>query len=280
MSAVPNLIGLTPAQAQTVLADNGFLLGTTSYSSEYVSVAPIGTIQSQSPIAGFVATGGYTADGTWTADSGVTADSGLANIPVDITVSQLVAEFNIDQTVIAQYANSNNVDAIVENLAQYFDPTTNLDQFYTMVWNMFTAVGFGLDIWGRILGVSRFLVLPENGTYFGWVNDGDLDYTGFGQAPFYNGAEDTTTFRLSDAAFLTLLIAKAFANICRTSITSLNQLLMILFGASGVVWVQDNQNMTMTVVFKFIPSDVQLAIVTQSGVFPHPTGVNVATSIP
>lgn len=256
---VPDLTGMTVAQATTTLASYGLMLGSIGTSSVYVSPSvSVGEIQGQFPIPGFQVEAGSS---------------------VDVTVTELVAQFDINETVIARYSNNVAMAALIEDLAEYFDPTINLQQFYAIVWDMFTGSGFGLDIWGRILGVTRYLTLPAGGAYFGFSNDGANDFTGFGQAPFYSGVVDTETYRLGDSDFLVLLIAKAFANVCRTVIPVLNQLLMLLFGSSGVVYVQDNLNMSMTVVFHFTPTAVQTAIVTQSGVFPHPTGVSVATSI-
>ena len=46
------------------------------------------------------------------------------------------------------------------------------------------------------------------------------------------------------------------------------------------VYVVDNLNMTMTYKFEFTPTPVQLAILTQSGVFPKPTGVSYTVQVP
>jgi hypothetical protein len=58
----------------------------------------------------------------------------------------------------------------------------------------------------------------------------------------------TQTYRLSDTDFRQLLFAKAFANICRTVIRVISQLLMMVFGSSGTCNVQDNGGMTMSYV--------------------------------
>lgn len=183
--------------------------------------------------------------------------------------------FDLEQTTLSQYANSPIIDQLTDNIEQYFDPTVNLQQFYDLVWNISTAENWGLDIWGRILGVSRYLTLPAVGQYFGFSNDGLKDYTGFGQAPFFSGATDTTSFRLPDDQYLLVLLAKALANICRCVAPVLNQLLRLLFSSSGPVWTQDNGNMTMSYVFSFVPTAVQEAMVTQLGILPRPAGVTV-----
>ena len=55
--------------------------------------------------------------------------------------------YNVESTVGSQYANSPQIDALIAFMVEWIDPTVNLQQFYTLVWNISTAVGFGLDIW-------------------------------------------------------------------------------------------------------------------------------------
>lgn len=181
-----------------------------------------------------------------------------------------------DPTLLGQYANSPIITGLMEAFQQWFDPTANLQSFYSYVWNINTAQGFGLDIWGSILGVTRYLQVPSSSQFFGF-NDGSnpADVAPFNQAPFYSGSGLTQVYALSDDAYRTLLLAKAFANICQTTIPMLNQLVMTLFGSYGQCYVTDGLNMTMTYVFGFAPTTVQKAIIQQSGVLPHPTGVAV-----
>jgi hypothetical protein len=183
--------------------------------------------------------------------------------------------FDTSQIKLSQYASSPKLMALVDNLSAYFDPTANLTNFYNMLWNIDTAVGVYQDIWGRILGVGRFLTLPAAGPYFGFSNDGVNDFTGFGQATFYGGPSSTTTFRLGDPVFRQVLLAKAFANICRCTAPVMNQLLRILFSDSGNAWVTDSGGMAMTYAFDFMPNPVQQAMVTQLGILPRPAGVVV-----
>lgn len=185
--------------------------------------------------------------------------------------------YNVNQTVISQYANSPTLTSIVGDANQWLDPTVNLQDFYNLIWNISTAQGFGLDIWGVILGVSRYLEVAA-GNYFGFYDGGVGDTEPFNQAPFYTGGGTTDTYALSDSSFLTLLLAKAFANICATTIPMLNQLLTLLFGEYGESYVIDNGDMSITYQFNFAPTAVQLAIIASSGVIPYPTGVAVTIS--
>lgn len=176
-------------------------------------------------------------------------------------------------TVISQYANSPILLKLIENFATYIDPTRNLDEFFRLLWNVDTAAGYGLDVWGRIVGVSRVLFVPiTGGEFFGF--DEATDAFPFGQAPFFAaGGALTENFTLSDEAYRRLIFAKALANISDGSIPSINQILINLFSEYGNCYVVDNLDMTLTYTFGSELSPVDFAIVTQSGVLPRPAGV-------
>lgn len=188
-----------------------------------------------------------------------------------------IPSFDVWTTVISQYANSDILDQLIVDFAQYLDQTANFDAFFDLIWNVDTAQGIGLDIWGRIVGVNRVLQLPANPLpYLGTEEAGTPTLlTPYNVAPFYSGAPLTNNFALSDDAFRLLIFAKALANICDGSIPAINQLLLNLFPNLGNCYVADGQNMTMTYVFSFILSPVQFAIVQNSGVLPRATGVAV-----
>lgn len=182
------------------------------------------------------------------------------------------------KTVLSQYANSPRLLTILEGWNQAFDPSSLIDLWYQRVWNLSTAQGYGLDVWGRIVGVSRVLTITS-AKYFGFSEANDLTEEGFDTAPFYSGTSATSNFRLSDDGFRQLIYAKALANITDGSVLSLNAILMTLFAGQGDAYVKDNGDMTMTYVFNFIPTDVQVSIIQNSGVLPRPAGVEVSYQI-
>lgn len=181
---------------------------------------------------------------------------------------------NVEQTIISQFSNSPTIVGLVRNMNAYIDQTTNFQAFYDYVWNVNTAQGFGLDIWGRIVDVSRNLQVAPSVTNFGF-SDGVNDYAPFGQAPFYAGPPATSTYTLSDDAYRTLILAKALANISATTSQALNQLLRNLFPGRGRCYVNDMGAMSMRYTFEFALQPYELAIVKTSGVLPHGAGVNV-----
>lgn len=163
-------------------------------------------------------------------------------------------------------------------MSQYFDPSTDFEFFYDAVWNIDTAVGFGLDVWGKIVGVARQLEIPATQQFFGF-NDGS-GYQPFDQAPFYNGPKATNTYSLSDDAYRTLILMKALLNISNCSAPAINRLLSNLFAGRGKCYVVDNGNMSINFVFEFSLNPYEVAILTKSSAIPKPAGVSVTLVYP
>ena len=181
---------------------------------------------------------------------------------------------NVEKTIISQYANSPILCQLIQNMNQYIDQTANFQAFYDFVWNVDTAQGFGLDILGRIVDVSRTLKIPGAAATFGF-DDGLNDYAPFGQAPFASGDAATSSYTLPDDIYRTLNLIKALANISATTVPALNQQLNNLFKGRGRCYVNDMGNMSMRYTFEFVLQPFESAIILQSGAFPKPAGVDV-----
>ena len=159
---------------------------------------------------------------------------------------------NVEQTIISQYANSPTITSLIGSFNAAVDPIDNINNFLTWIWQVSTAQGFGLDIWGRIVGVSR--VVPTNPATV-----------------------------LTDPQFLQLILLKALANISRTSSYSINSLLIDWIGSEGRAYVNDLGNMEIKYQFEFDLQEFQIVIITQSGIFLRPAGVGgwmVSSSFP
>ncbi|GAN70684.1 DUF2612 domain-containing protein [Acetobacter syzygii] len=185
---------------------------------------------------------------------------------------------NVRQTLLSQYANAPRIQTLIAGWNQMLDPASLIAQWYQLVWNLQTAQGYGLDVWGRIVGVPRVLSLSAQ-SYLGFFESSDLTQEGFGQVPWYSGGDATNNYRLADDGYRQLIYAKALANISDGSVIALNTILTTLFAGQGDAYVRDNGDMTITYVFKFVPTAVQVSIIQNSGVLPRPAGVSVAYSI-
>lgn len=185
---------------------------------------------------------------------------------------------NVQQTVLSQYACAPTLNALIEAWNQTLDPTALLETWFSRVWNLETAEGYGLDVWGRIVGVQRVLTITE-GSFLGFAEAQDLAQDSFNAAPWYSGTRVTSNYRLSDDAFRQLIQAKALANITDGSVYSLNALLMTLFAGQGDAWVEENGTMSMDYVFNFTPTAVQVSLIQTAGVLTQPAGVQVSYKI-
>lgn len=185
---------------------------------------------------------------------------------------------DFEATIASQYANSPTIVQLITNFNVYIDPTVNIDNFYNLMWNVDTAVGYGLDVWGRIVGVSRVLEIDTT-DYFGYTGPSGASGLPWNQAPFYFGEPLTSNFTLLDGPYRALILAKALYNITNATIPAINQILINLFGPDGPLpiagnsYCTDGLNMTMTFTFNGPLDPVQTAIIYQSGVLPKPAGV-------
>jgi beta-lactam-binding protein with PASTA domain len=267
---VPDLFGMTQANAITLLLSLGLVPGAIgSAPSKFV---PPGEVQTQNPSAGAPVAAGT-----------------IVSFVLSLGIPAVGVMFDFEATVISQYANSPTIMQLCNNLNQYIDQSANFANFYNFVWNVDTAVGFGLDIWGVIVGVSRLLQIPNTTAYVGFDIKAESqpaqDWTpaGSSAAPynkppvggaFYTGHNATDAYLLGDAAYRQLILAKAFANICTTTAPAINQILQNLYGP-GTAWVLNTGPMAISYNLSFTPTAIQLAILEQSGVIPTPPAVSV-----
>lgn len=265
---VPDIFGLSRADAILAITSLGLVVGAIgSAPSQFV---PPGEVQAQNPSAGLVVSVGS-----------------IVSFVLSTGTPAVGTLFDFEATVISQYANSPVIMQLVQNLNQYIDQSANFANFFNYVWNVDTAVGFGLDIWGKIVGVSRLLQIPNTTDYVGFDNGTrsppDWQSMGSDQPPYndppvggamYTGFNATSTYLLGDDAYRQLILAKAFANIATTTAPAINQLLQNLYGA-GTAFVLNDGPMAISYNLTFTPSAIQLAILQQSGVIPTPPGVSV-----
>lgn len=180
---------------------------------------------------------------------------------------------NVEQTIISQYGNSPTIMGLIQGMNAHLDPRADFDAFYDFVWNVDTAQGFGLDVWGRIVNISRALKIPDAPLYFGFGEALPGSYP-FDEQPFYDGTPAATqTYLIGDDAYRQLILIKALANISRTTAPAINQLLQNLFAGRGRCYVNDMGGMQLRYTFEFLLTPYEFAIMTQSGAVPRPAGV-------
>lgn len=197
--------------------------------------------------------------------------NGIGSFIIGVSPIGDIASWDPWVQIISEYANSSKIDDLILSFNEATDQTVNFENLYDLIWNIATAVGYGLDVIGRIVNVKRTIPIPGSATYLG-MEEAD-SWTGFGQGILYSGGGTTTNFTLSDPDYRTLIYAKAASNITDGSIPSVNQILLTLFPFRGACYVADGLNMNLTYTFGFQLNPVELAIVQFSGVLPTAAGV-------
>ena len=129
-----------------------------------------------------------------------------------------------DPTVQSQYSASPTLRALAAGFAARIDPRPDISLFHTEIFDIMTARGWGLDNWGRILGIGRALDV-EDGDVFGFA--GSLLHP-FGQGAFHAPGL-TRRHSLSDPAYRELLLFKAMSNISDATAATINSLLARLY---------------------------------------------------
>ena len=161
---------------------------------------------------------------------------------------------NVEETIISQYGNSPTILALIQGMNDNIDPSADIDNFYTLIFDVNTANLFGLSIWSRIVGLPQSLI-AQLGTYL----------------------DDADTFR-------SLILLKALSNISLASAPAINQLLQNWLGGDNVrAYVADTGGMQIVYIFEFALTPIQLLILNSSGIFLRPAGVLssiVATAFP
>lgn len=102
--------------------------------------------------------------------------------------------------ILTQYSGSPTITQLLSDFRDNIDPQADINLFIEKVMNIDTAEGIGLDILGRIIGMSRIVR--------------------------YGGE----TITLTDNLYRRLLMYKAFANISDSTMAMMNKMLNLLFG--------------------------------------------------
>lgn len=165
--------------------------------------------------------------------------------------------------MLSQYANSPTIVKLVEGIKGELNNAQTIGDWFRLVFNLKTAYGAGLDIWGKILDQSRrFIYTDSENNKFDVYLQGEQTIDGV----HYSAEEIEEKYRM-------ILFFKSFSYITNSSIKSLNDLLQFYFEDKSV-YVYEIDTMVIGVVFRFFVSKLEKAIFA-SDIFPKPTGVGL-----
>ncbi len=186
-----------------------------------------------------------------------------------------------EDTILTQYSSSQRLLDIIETFFHSVSIDDFNESFINKVWDLATNQTYGLDVWGKIVGVSRYIRADIESNSFGFseANSGNVnDYPSpFNDEPFYAGKQETETVRLGDDAYRTLILCKAFSNISIATIPEINRFLTMLFKGRGKAFCIDYGDMTMGIVCEFYLAPYEQAILDNLEVLPIPSAVITVT---
>lgn len=178
------------------------------------------------------------------------------------------------ETVQSQYGASPHIRGLIAAFAKEIDPNGDINLFVDKIFNLETAEGVGLDIWGRIVAIPRKILVPNNTDYFGFEGS---QLQPFNQAPFYYEDKASMYYTLTDDAYRQLIYYKAMSNISDSTAASQNRLLSLLFGnrvdVLDLTGIIPDGVMKIRVVFHFYLTDFEQALLNNYGLLNRGAGV-------
>jgi len=146
-----------------------------------------------------------------------------------------------------QYDKAPHIKTLMQNKQKFLK--ANVEDFWSNwlkdVFNIDTASTFGLNLWGRFLGVGR----PS------YLDGGVL-------------------VEFDDDQYRTVLKGRLMLMMSNGSVPEMNKYINYLFPDKST-FVVDYQDMSVNIVFYYTPTTQEMAIIQLDGFLPRPAGVNV-----
>lgn len=191
---------------------------------------------------------------------------------------ELMAELTEYTALItSEHRDKSRFMAVVGALVQPLVDQMNVLQSMPGKFDLDNAVGVQLDDVGLWVGVSRKIRTPLTGIYFSF----DIDGLGFDQGTWKGPFDpDTGLTVLDDDTYRLVIRAKIGANRWDGTLESSAAILNSIFGADTHVFIEDHQDMSMTIgIAGKVPSAVFLALLAGGYIPLKPEGVRVAYTI-
>ena len=188
-----------------------------------------------------------------------------------VNCPDIVSDIDALEPVQSQYAASPRILALLVKKAALLDPGKDLMLWYEGIFNPKSALGVGLDIWGRIVGAWRTIDLEDKR----WLGFAQALLFPFDQAPMWAGKKSYEAKDLDDIGFRRLIFWKAAANIASAEAPALNELMQRLFPGLPASVIEIGV-MHIRVVTGFSLSDAEEAIFRKHGLMAKGAGVGVS----
>lgn len=175
--------------------------------------------------------------------------------------------------ITSEHAEKPKYMAMVDGVSNCFLGATTAADHLPDDFDLDIAVGAQLDVVGQWVGVSRNIATPLSGVYFAL----DTENLGFDQGAWQGPFDpDTGITILDDDTYRTLLRARIGANRWNGTLEQSKAILDLVFSGDTFVFIQDNQDMTITVgVTGKRPTALQLSLLTGGYIQIKPQSVGI-----
>ena len=182
-----------------------------------------------------------------------------------------------EKTILSQYANSIKMLTYLDGQNKDIDPRMDIENFEREVFNLDTCGSYGLKVWGRIVAAPRTIEVEET-DYFGFWGS---DLQPFNNAPFFGERAASQVVTIGEEMYRRLIYYKAYVNIMQTTLPEIDKALWMLFGqsrgAKDDIYTQEHTEgvMTMRIIFRFILTPMERALLRTYGYLLRPGGVGI-----
>lgn len=176
--------------------------------------------------------------------------------------------------ITAEHADKPKFVALVDGITGDISGIRDFDLSLVDAFDLDLAEGTQLDAVGAWVGISRNVAVPIAGVYFSF----DVAGLGFDQGVWKGPFDpDTGLITLPDDTYRILIRAKIGANRWDGSMAGWKAIIDQVFPPETGIFVQDNGNMTMTVVIAGTPPSALFVALLTGGYLPlKPEAIGVA----
>lgn len=177
------------------------------------------------------------------------------------------------ELITSEHSDKPKYMAMVQAVVQPVVDALNVTDSLPAEFDLDLAVGAQLDVVGQWVGIGRRVNTPLEGVYFSL----DIEMLGFDQGVWKGPYDpDVGVTVLDDDSYRLVLKAKISSNHWDGTFGATKAIMDQIFGDATHVFIEDNQDMSMTVgVAGMRPPPIRLALLTEGYISVKPEGVRV-----
>lgn len=176
---------------------------------------------------------------------------------------------NVERTINGDYLSSPTILGMVQAFNDAVDPAIDIESLRTNMLDIDTAQGFGLDILGRIIGLSRKVRGVSTPGIAGLAIAGSAIA---GNLTLTSGIVS----ELNDTQYRVALKIKSFGNVSRLTVETMNAQLRMLSLGRGNAWVHDFGGMSFSYYFGFSLQSFERSMIINSDLLMRPSCATTA----